>query len=129
MTDSDIKALVRKRDGYRCRDCGMTDEDHIEKNGRSLDVHRLLPGVRYSPHSCITLCRACHGKKPRTIEQALFSPESGLHWYILNAYDREDAHIIDRLRSEADRLGIALGAVIQAILRDHFDGHTPDYVI
>lgn len=62
----EVKALVRYRDGYRCVDCGMTAREHIAKYGRTLDVHRIVPGGRYTVKGCVSLCRECHGPKPRS---------------------------------------------------------------
>jgi hypothetical protein len=60
-----VKAAVRERDGYRCTDCGMTNEEHRVQYGKSLDVHRLVPGSAYTPDGCVTLCRKCHASKPK----------------------------------------------------------------
>ncbi len=62
-----IKASVRARDGFRCTQCGTTNDEHKEKTGRQLDVHRVVPGSAYSAESgvCVTLCRPCHGPQPR----------------------------------------------------------------
>jgi 5-methylcytosine-specific restriction endonuclease McrA len=65
MTPLEVKAVVRYRDGYRCTRCGMTNEDHIRDHGRSLDVHRIVPGSAYTLEGCETVCRACHSKMPR----------------------------------------------------------------
>jgi len=61
-----IKAAVRERDGYRCRQCGCTQEQHLQQHGRILEVHRLAPGAPYSVDGCVTLCRICHGPKRRS---------------------------------------------------------------
>jgi hypothetical protein len=60
-----IKAAVRKRDGFRCTQCGRTNEEHIEMCGLQLDVHRLVPGSEYTVDGCVTLCKTCHAPKPR----------------------------------------------------------------
>ena len=60
-----IKLKVRERDGYACTACGMSEADHIERTGRVLDVHRLVPGSDYTMAGCVTLCRPCHGPQPR----------------------------------------------------------------
>lgn len=61
-----VKALVRHRDGYRCRICGMTAREHVRQHGRSLDVHRIKPGSRYTVRGCIAVCRDCHYQLPRS---------------------------------------------------------------
>lgn len=63
---AEIKAVVRFRDGYRCRECGMTAKDHYRRFHRSLEVHRLIPGSRYSVRGCVTLCIPCHKTKPKS---------------------------------------------------------------
>jgi hypothetical protein len=66
VTDLQIKAAVRARDGHRCTECGMTAAEHRQRYGRTLDVHRLEPGKPYTIDGCLTLCRKCHGPKPRS---------------------------------------------------------------
>jgi hypothetical protein len=66
VTELEIKAAVRERDGYRCRDCGMTAAQHVERFGKTLEVHRVVPGSPYTVDGCVTLCRPCHGPKPRS---------------------------------------------------------------
>lgn len=61
-----VKALVRHRDGYRCTECGMTVKEHHEKYGRTLDVHRIIPGSKYTVRGCVALCKECHKTKPRS---------------------------------------------------------------
>jgi hypothetical protein len=61
MTVLDIKAAVRKRDGFRCVDCGITQDEY----GITLEVHRLKPGSAYTADGCVTTCAGCHGKRHR----------------------------------------------------------------
>jgi cytochrome c553 len=65
MTESEIKAVVRYRDGNRCTKCGITAAEYRRVAGRKLDVHRKTPGADYSVDECVTLCRKCHGPEPR----------------------------------------------------------------
>lgn len=64
------KRAARKRDGYKCRHCGITQKKH----GRALDVHHITPfrTFGYIPGTndnyilaneltnLITLCKHCH---------------------------------------------------------------------
>jgi hypothetical protein len=74
---ADIKAAVRERDGHKCTECGMTAAQHIERHGRTLEVHRQEPGSPYSLDGCVTLCQGCHGSKPKT--EWGMSPNIRLH--------------------------------------------------
>jgi hypothetical protein len=51
---------VRARDGYQCVICGKKDEELRKDTKRGLHVHRIIPGSRYSPLGCVTLCHDCH---------------------------------------------------------------------
>jgi hypothetical protein len=61
-----IKAAVRARDGHRCTNCGMTDQQHKATFGGSLEVHRISPGSPYTVNGSVTLCKPCHGPKPKS---------------------------------------------------------------
>ena len=61
-----VKAEVRHRDGHKCTECGMTQEEHLSRYKKSLEVHRLKPRSVYQVDGCVTLCKACHGPKPRS---------------------------------------------------------------
>lgn len=61
------KAL--KRDGYRCLDCGLTDEESRGKYGRSLDVDHVEPFHNFTNSAeanrlcnLETRCASCHRK-------------------------------------------------------------------
>jgi 5-methylcytosine-specific restriction endonuclease McrA len=62
-----IKAL--ERDGYRCKKCGMTNQEHKNKWGRELTVDHIDGKGRYSEEqnnnleNLSTLCLSCHGRK------------------------------------------------------------------
>lgn len=99
LSELETKEYVRRRDGYACRDCGMTREQHQEKYGKDLDVHRLIPGVNYYHAWCVTLCRACHGKKPKNAGDALWCRD--LRWVYFNLYDADDARLYSFLQSRA----------------------------
>jgi 5-methylcytosine-specific restriction endonuclease McrA len=65
-TDTEVKEAVRLRDGMCCKECGMTDAEHVRYYGRTLDVHRINPGSEYTVDGCVTLCRMCHRSKPKS---------------------------------------------------------------
>ncbi len=66
MPAREVKISVRKRDRYRCVECGMTAQEHLEQFDRNLEVHRVVPGSVYTVDGCITLCRICHNGKPKS---------------------------------------------------------------
>jgi hypothetical protein len=115
-SEAAVKKAVRERDGYKCRDCGMTQEEHKAKHEQALEVHRLIPGIVYHPDTCVTLCLDCHNKKPRKIPAALWCKD--LRWAILNLYDERDAALYRALRAEMDRTSTDFGEVIRAMLED-----------
>lgn len=58
---------ARKRDGYVCRKCGLSDEDHSEEYGKSLHVHHITKFRKFEDYeeanritNLLTLCRPCH---------------------------------------------------------------------
>lgn len=67
MTTTKIKAAVRARDGYRCTKCNMTAEEHRKRYGRTLDVHRIIPGSVYTVDGCVTRCKLCHSKEDQRL--------------------------------------------------------------
>jgi hypothetical protein len=131
MTDLEIKAAVRERDGYRCRDCGMTSEEHLAQHGRELDVHRVLPGADYDPDTCVTLCRACHGPKPRTLAEAFFwdRERTRVDFVFWNMYKPEEADLVRRLEHLAEEQGIDAGRLIDNILWKYCHGEPLNYCI
>ena len=65
---------IRARDGYRCQNCGKTQQE----NGRKLSVDHILPR-RWFTHpseaddssNLISRCISCHGKKTARAERKL----------------------------------------------------------
>lgn len=58
-----------EKDGYECRACGMTREEHKARYGRDLPVHHVIPlrkfDDRETGHSIdnlVTACDACHSR-------------------------------------------------------------------
>ena len=60
-----LKDHIRKRDNYTCQgeDCSITEEEHLKKYGRKLQIHH----IDYVKSNCeainlITLCNKCNSK-------------------------------------------------------------------
>jgi hypothetical protein len=103
----EVKALVRHRDGYRCQGCGMTARQHVKQHGRTLDVHRLVPGSRYTVKGCITLCRKCHGPQPK-------SPRGTTNNVLL----RLPLDLHDALEAEATLQRRSIGQMVALLLEE-----------
>ena len=67
-----LRSEILKRDGYKCVDCGMTNEEHIKKWKRNLTINHIDHKGRYSYkqnnnlENLETLCLKCHGFKDRS---------------------------------------------------------------
>ena len=60
------REMVRKRDGHRCRVCGMTEAEH----GKKMHVHHIdYVKDNLDPTNLITTCRFCHGGMHGGVEQ------------------------------------------------------------
>lgn len=64
---AEIKEAIRQRDGYRCVDCGRSQEEVNAQTGslsfKRLDVHRTIRDGQYSLENCVTVCRKCHKRR------------------------------------------------------------------
>jgi len=63
----ELRERVLEREGYECRFCGKTNEEHIEETDRGLDAHHIIPerdGGEDTMRNLVALCRSCH----RTME-------------------------------------------------------------
>lgn len=57
--DKELKEIIRKRDDYKCRICGVPQEECI----RTLPIHHIdYNKGNINPDNLITLCYSCHGK-------------------------------------------------------------------
>lgn len=61
------KKEVRERDGYVCQSCGVSQERHKTKTGKSLHVHHIQPAKsfesdmkRNAVENLVSLCASCH---------------------------------------------------------------------
>jgi len=58
-----LKQLIRKRDGYECKLCGMTQEEHITTANARLTIHHIDYDKQNSiPSNLICLCRDCNSR-------------------------------------------------------------------
>lgn len=63
--------VILARDGYKCIDCGMTNDEHIEAWGRRLTIDHVDGQGRYSEvqnndHANLrSMCLRCHGRKDK----------------------------------------------------------------
>jgi hypothetical protein len=56
-----LKLEIRKRDSFKCRFCGMTEEEHLKKYNRVLEVHHKDHNRKNSKKSnLITTCKKCN---------------------------------------------------------------------
>lgn len=58
-----------ERDGYECRACGMTQEEHRDEFGTGLNVHHIVPHREFEDNKAandlgnlVTACRSCHSR-------------------------------------------------------------------
>ena len=59
--NEDLKDRIRKRDRYTCKNCGMTEEEHLVVYGRILNVHHIdYIKENIGEINLITLCTPCH---------------------------------------------------------------------
>lgn len=71
-----VSDRARKRDGFKCQHCGMTQEECLAKSGRDLDVHHIVPFHNWpnakaanKMSNLITLCASCHRIEEAKCEQ------------------------------------------------------------
>ena len=69
------KTLIKTRDEYKCRICGITEEETLNEHGFSLEVHHKVPyriTKDNDPDNLVTVCNKCH----RLFEDWWFNEES-----------------------------------------------------
>jgi len=59
--NKELKLKIRTRDNFECKNCDMTEEEHITVYGRVLDIHH----IDYDKQNCnknnlISLCQSCN---------------------------------------------------------------------
>ena len=60
--------------GHECAFCGMTEKEHEEERGRSLDIHHIIPrraDGSNKPENLISVCISCHKTLESTQADAL----------------------------------------------------------
>jgi len=67
-------ALARQRDGFRCRECGISEEEL----GRQLDVHHLIPFSSFRSsvdanqlENLVGVCPSCHNRLEARLRREL----------------------------------------------------------
>ncbi len=57
----ELKESIRKRDGYECQNCGMTEEEHLIVRGTVLDIHHIdYDKMNSKENNLITTCNSCN---------------------------------------------------------------------
>ena len=61
--NNELKEQIRKRDDYKCQNCGMTEEEHLTVIGKDLHVHH----IDYNKQNCdktnlIAVCASCNNR-------------------------------------------------------------------
>lgn len=115
MSELAVKGAVRARDGFRCVGCSMTNDEHRRRYGRELDVHRKTPGGLYAIDDCETLCRFCHGSKPKSNVGVTLNQH--VHPHIGLTLSPETLELVD-----ADALlnGHSRAAQIRLIIKEYY---------
>jgi 5-methylcytosine-specific restriction endonuclease McrA len=77
---SDRRAAIRRRDGYRCVQCGTYSRE-LDPTARVLDVHHVIPvadpGSDDTDDNLVSLCRRCHNNVEHGRAQLVWWPRSG----------------------------------------------------
>lgn len=113
LAPSEVKALVRFRDGYRCRFCGMTARQHYRRYHRALEVHRLVPNARYTVKGCVTACRPCHRDRHQLLRHGGIKPPKILAFHL-----PED--LLGVIRGQADANDRTLTAELIRALKGYY---------
>ena len=87
--DETKREMVRERDGYECRACGIPNDEALQKYRAELHVHHIIPAkvvedpdVRNSESNLLSLCPACHVQVERRDEYLPegVQPPDGFSW-------------------------------------------------
>jgi len=59
--DNKLKEKIRKRDGYKCQNCNITEEEHIMVVGCVLSIHHIdYDKMNCEEDNLISLCNQCN---------------------------------------------------------------------
>lgn len=101
-----LREEVLERDGYECRFCGITEDEHKEKYNKSLSLHHIIKerdGGKTEADNLITVCKKCHMTLENTQADALSKIKKEEHGYqdlIDKIENLEDE--VDYLKEEDD---------------------------
>lgn len=123
-----IKDKIRERDGYKCVQCGMTNEEHQKQFDTILHVHRMVPGTTYGSNwFCVTLCQTCHGKKPKRTEDGFWATD--LRWFGFNLLNPDHRELWQAMVAYCREYGISPNELIAKAVRGHLDNEPVNYCI
>jgi hypothetical protein len=76
-----LKESIRQRDKYKCQCCGLTQEEHLDKYNRSLEIHH----IDHCTFNCkktnlIALCHECN----------MLANKDRDYWYAYYTYKMEE---------------------------------------
>lgn len=74
MSAGKAKKKAKERDGWECRFCGMTNEEHLDEYDRGVHAHHIIKesdNGADNPRNLITVCRPCHDILEETQADAL----------------------------------------------------------
>lgn len=58
-----LKRKIRKRDNYKCQNCGMTEKEHLVVYTKRLSLHHIdYNKDNNKENNLISLCNGCHSK-------------------------------------------------------------------
>lgn len=61
--NDDLKNQVKKRFGHKCAICGMSEEESLDKMGKSLAIHHIdFNKENNKLNNLVPLCFHCHGR-------------------------------------------------------------------
>lgn len=135
-----IAERVRRRDNYRCVDCGLADDECLARYGRRLDVDHVVPFHNFlriaeanRTNNLASRCASCHRRaealRPRQMTLALFEGGGHKRYARGERHPRAkitETHVVEirrryergeSLSSIARVLGISRGSVVAAAKR------------